>query len=83
MSGDENDGAHVAHHVPVDAHQLGELAVSLVYLARSTPEACGYTHRRKHTIVIEQQALKGFLDKDQVLCGKRLARARKQFKWLY
>jgi len=41
---DENSGTHVPHHVPVDTDQLGEFAVSLVYLACSTPKASGHTH---------------------------------------
>lgn len=64
---DETRGTHVPHHVPVDADQLGEFAVSLVYLACSTPKASGHTHGGENTIVIEQQALECFLDKDQVL----------------
>lgn len=44
--------------------------VALVDLSRPPPEATRDAHARKDAIIIEQQALERFLDKDEVEVGQ-------------
>ena len=66
---------YVAKHVPVHSDELGELAVCLVYLPRAAPKARRDGHRREDTVIIEQQALKSFFNKHQILPNKMNQRA--------
>ena len=66
---------YVAKHVPVHSDEFGELAVRLVYLPRAAPKACRDGHRREDTVIIEQQTLKSFFNKHQILPKKMNQRA--------
>lgn len=58
---------HITQHVPVDAHELGELAVRFVDLACSAPETRGDGHGGEDSVVVEEQPLERFLDEHEVL----------------
>lgn len=57
----------LTHVLPAHADELAELSVALVDLAGAAPQARGDAHRRENTVVVEQQALEGFFDEDEVL----------------
>ena len=77
--------AYLPHHIPIHADELGEFAVALVNFAGATPQARRDAHGGEYTVVVEEHALKGFFDEDEVLggalsmgCGRRaLNRAEK------
>jgi len=60
---------HVSHHNPINANELGKLAIALVYLACPAPQTRGNAHRREHTVIIKQHPLKSFFDEHQILLG--------------
>ena len=52
-SGERRSGyTHVAQHVALDAHELGEFAVRLVDFASASPKARRHAHNAKDAIVV-------------------------------
>lgn len=62
-----NIATHITHHVSVDPDQFRELTISLVYFSCSTPQTGRNAHRRKDTVVIQQESFERFFYEDKIL----------------